>query len=136
MTLNTAEPVTFDIANDADILRARTTVRVRARELRFSLVKQTKLVTAVSEIARNASVYGGGGRLTMETLQSGRRVGLRVIISDEGPGIANVEQALQDHFSSGNGMGLGLGGARRLVDEFELDTQVDSGTRVALTCWR
>ncbi|HEX7004120.1 MAG TPA: anti-sigma regulatory factor [Trueperaceae bacterium] len=119
-----------------DIVRARQTVRSWAVEMRFSLVDQTKLVTAASELARNMHVYGGGGKLRLEMLENGNRQGLRMTFEDKGPGIADVELAMKDGYSTGEGMGLGLGGARRLVNEFELSSRVGEGTSVVATKWK
>jgi len=99
------------------------------------LVDLTKLVTAVSELARNTVVYGGGGDMDWEVIEEAGRVGLRLVFRDEGPGIADVKLALTDGWTSGGGLGLGLTGARRLVDEFELDTTPGQGTRVTITRW-
>ena len=126
----------YIIRSDSDVVSARQAVRARAVELRFSLVDQTKLVTAASELARNTLVYGGGGTMTIEVLERAPRVGLRVVFEDQGPGIANVEQALRDGFTSGGGLGLGLGGSRRLVDEFEIESAVGQGTRITATKWK
>lgn len=124
------------IRSDDDIVRARQTVRSWAVELRFSLVEQTKLVTAASELARNTVVYGGGGTLDLEVLDDGFRRGLRMTFEDRGPGIPDVERALEDGYTTGQGMGLGLGGSRRLVSEFEITSRVGEGTRVVATRWK
>lgn len=119
-----------------DVVRARQVVRAWAVELGFSLVDQTKLVTAASELARNTVVYGGGGTLRMEVLEDGARAGVRLVFEDSGPGIADVEQALRDGFTSGGGLGLGLGGARRLVNEFSIQSVPGEGTRVTVVKWK
>jgi serine/threonine-protein kinase RsbT len=119
-----------------DVVRARQAVRAWAVEMGFSLVDQTKLVTAASELARNTVVYGGGGTVRMEALENGARLGLRLTFEDQGPGIPDVERALQDGFTSGGGLGLGLGGARRLVNEFEIHSAAGEGTRVTVTKWK
>ena len=124
------------LKNEHDIVLGRQTVRRLAQGQAFSLVDQTKLVTAASELARNALIYGGGGTLKWEVLKEGIRGGVRLTFQDAGPGIANVELALTDGWSSGSGMGLGLSGARRLVNEFELQSTVGSGTRVTVTRWK
>ena len=117
-------------------MAVRKTVREWAISCGFSLVDQTKIVTAASELARNAVRYGGGGTLRLEALNDGPRRGLRLVFEDQGPGIADVEQALRDGFTTGGGLGLGLGGARRLANEFEIDSRPGAGTRVAITRWR
>ena len=123
------------IAGDEDVVRVRQLVRAHAVAAKLSLVDQTKLVTAASELARNTLVYGGGGEAIIETIDNGTRVGVRIVFSDKGPGIADVGLALTDGYTSGAGLGLGLGGARRLVDEFQLDTAPGSGTTVSVTKW-
>ena len=124
------------LKDEHDIVRGRQAVRRMTQELAFSLVDQTKMVTAASELARNALIYGGGGMLKWEMLLGGGKRGLRLTFQDQGPGIADVGLALSDGWSSGNGLGLGLTGARRLVNEFELDTIVGKGTRVTVTRWK
>lgn len=126
---------TYTLRSDGDIVQVRQAVRSWSAELRFSLVDQTKMVTAASELARNAVVYGGGGVARLETLEDGRRRGLRVTFEDEGPGIPDIDLALSDGYTSGGGLGLGLGGARRLVNDFALDSAPGRGTRVAITRW-
>ena len=118
-----------------DIVKVRQTVRAWAVQIGFNLVDQTKMVTAASELARNTVTYGGGGTVELETLTQGGRRGLRLTFSDQGPGIADVEQALRDGFTTGGGLGLGLGGARRLVNEFEIRSQPGVGTSVRITRW-
>jgi serine/threonine-protein kinase RsbT len=124
------------LRNEHDIVLGRQAVRRMAQEQGFSLVDQTKFVTAASELARNALIYGGGGVLSWAILLDGVRRGIRLTFKDEGPGIPNVELALTDGWTSGHGMGLGLTGARRLVNEFELDSTVGVGTRVTVTRWK
>jgi serine/threonine-protein kinase RsbT len=119
-----------------DIVLARQAVRKMTIELGFSLVEQTKMVTAASEIARNTLIYGGGGTLTWEMLLDGAKKGLRLRFEDKGPGIPNVDLAMTDGWTSGTGMGMGLTGAKRLVNEFDLDTRPGEGTRVTLTRWK
>jgi serine/threonine-protein kinase RsbT len=119
-----------------DVVLARQRVRQWAIELRFSLVDQTKLVTAASELARNTLDHGKGGQMTMEELVNGTKAGLRLAFEDNGPGIADIEQALKDGFTSGSGMGLGLGGSKRLVNEFSIESEVGKGTRVTVSRWR
>jgi len=124
------------VRSGEDVLTARQLVREWAIAAGFSLVDQTKLLTAASELARNTVIYGGGGTMTVEALTNGVRRGVRVVFEDDGPGIADVEQALRDGFSSGGGLGLGLGGARRLANEFEIDSRPGEGTRVQITRWK
>jgi serine/threonine-protein kinase RsbT len=119
-----------------DVVRARQAVRALATAAGFSLVDQTKIITAASEIARNTVDYGGGGDLRLELLRDGGRRGVRLTFTDQGPGIADVEQALKDGYTSGGGLGLGLGGARRLVGEFAINSSPGRGTKVTLTRWK
>jgi len=119
-----------------DVVRARQAVRAWAVEMGFSLVDQTKLVTAASELARNTVVYGGGGSVRMEALEADARRGLRLVFEDQGPGIPDVERALSDGFTTGGGLGLGLGGARRLVNDFAIHSAPGEGTRVTVVKWR
>jgi len=119
-----------------DVVLARQKVRQLAVELRFSLVDQTKLVTAASELARNALDHGKGGSMTVETLVNGSRSGLRMIFEDQGPGIPNIQDALKDGFTTGSGMGLGLGGSKRLVNEFSIESEVGKGTRITAVRWK
>jgi serine/threonine-protein kinase RsbT len=123
------------VRTSEDVVNVRTSVRKMAAELRFGIVDQTKIVTAASEIARNTVDYGRGGDLRMDALQNGPKSGLRLIFVDEGPGIRDVEQALTDGFSTGNGMGLGLGGTRRLMDDFNIASKLNEGTTVIITKW-
>lgn len=129
-------PLLVPVGSDSDVVRVRQAVREIAVEARLSLVDQTKLVTAASELARNTLVYGGGGVATARIVQRDLQCGVEVEFADEGPGIKDVELALTDGWTSGLGMGLGLSGARRLVDEFELDTAPGTGTRVRILKWR
>jgi serine/threonine-protein kinase RsbT len=126
----------YAIRSDADVVAARQAVRARAVELRFSLVDQTKIVTAASELARNTLVYGGGGSMRIETVDRPPRIGLRMVFEDSGPGIADVQQALRDGFTTGGGLGLGLGGSRRLLDEMEIESAAGQGTRITGTKWK
>ena len=119
-----------------DVVRVRQQVRSWAVELGFSLVDQTKIVTAASELARNTLVHGGGGTCELEHIQLDHRRGLRLTFVDQGPGITDVEQALKDGFTTGNGLGLGLGGARRLSNEFEIRSQPGAGTLVQIVRWK
>jgi len=119
-----------------DVVAVRQMVREWAVATGFSLVDQTKIVTAASELARNTLVHGGGGRVRLEALNDGDRRGLRVVFEDAGPGIPDLAQALRDGFTTGNGLGLGLGGAKRLSNQFEIDSKPGQGTRVSITRWR
>jgi serine/threonine-protein kinase RsbT len=121
---------------DPDVVGARQAVRKWAQEAQFGLVDQTKLVTAASELARNTVLHGGGGTMRMQWLNEGTRIGLRLIFEDQGPGIPNVELALKDGYTTAGGLGLGLGGAKRLVNEFDLTSQPGVGTRVLVTRWK
>ena len=123
------------LRNEHDIVLARQTVRRLAQELEFSLVDQTKIVTAASELARNTLIHGHGGEMQWETLAEGPRSGIRLVFEDQGPGIANIALALTDGWTSGNGLGLGLSGSRRLVNEFEIASE-PGRTRVAITRWK
>lgn len=125
----------FDILSDADVVRVRQAARALAIDAKLSIVDQTKLVTAVSELARNALVHGGGGFAEVELVKDGSRNGVRAHFADNGPGIANLEEALSGGKSTGRGMGLGLSGSRRLVDMFDLDTVPGRGTRVTVVKW-
>jgi serine/threonine-protein kinase RsbT len=120
---------------EQDVVLARQAARQAAVACKLRLIDQTKLVTAASELARNAVIYGGGGEMTWDVVDSGARRGLRLVFSDNGPGIPDVAQALTDGWTSGNGMGLGLSGSKRLVDVFELESAPGQGTRVAITKW-
>ena len=126
----------LQVRAEQDIVLVRQRVRQWAVDLKLSLVDQTKIITAASELARNLWIYGGGGEVILSRVQAGTRSGLRVDFVDKGPGIANIEEALRDGFTSGSGMGLGLGGAKRLVNEFEIESKVGEGTRVSITRWK
>jgi serine/threonine-protein kinase RsbT len=119
-----------------DIVLVRQSVRKAAVALGFGIVDQTKIVTASSELARNTLDYGGGGAVQLEVVENERKKGLRVVFEDRGPGIADIAQALTDGFTSGNGMGLGLGGAKRLSHEFEISSKIGEGTRVSILRWK
>jgi serine/threonine-protein kinase RsbT len=124
------------LRSEHDIVLARQLVRKLTQELGFSLVDQTKMVTAASELARNAYTYGKGGTLHWEILQKAPARGLKLLFADEGPGIPNIDLAMTDGWTSGSGLGMGLTGAKRLVNEFELDTRVGGGTRVTIIRWK
>ena len=135
MSLQEDPPEVLPISGDDDVVRVRQLVRGYAQKVKLSLVDQTKLVTATSELARNTLTYGGGGTAHIQTVSDGRRTGVRAAFHDDGPGIPDTVLALTDGWTSGKGLGLGLSGARRLVDEFELDTEVGRGTDVTVVKW-
>jgi serine/threonine-protein kinase RsbT len=126
---------TMPLNGSDDVVRARHRVRELLVELGFDLVAQTRIVTATSELARNTHLHGGGGRLTITPVDDGRRRGLRLVFADDGPGITDMAAALTDGWSSGGGLGLGLGGTRRLVDEFTIESTPGAGTRVEIVQW-
>jgi len=132
----TGKSETLPLRSDEDIVRSRQLVRQWAVELSFSLVEQTKIITAASEIARNTVLHGGGGVMQVEALTDGARRGLRLTFQDKGPGIPDLEQAMKDGFTTAGGLGLGLGGAKRLSSEFSVESRVGEGTRVVLARWR
>ena len=127
---------TLPLRTDEDIVRLRQTVRTWAIEAGFSLIDQTKLVTAASELGRNTRIHGGGGAAHLELLENGIRRGVRLTFEDHGPGIADIERALQDGFTTGTGLGLGLGGAKRLSNEFEISSRPGEGTRITIARWK
>ena len=127
---------TRPIRSDEDVVGVRRVVREWSIAAGFGLVDQTKIVTAASELARNTIDYGGGGIARLELLNEGARRGLRVAFEDQGPGIPDIQKALTDHYTTGNGLGLGLGGAKRLVNEFDISSTVGEGTRVVITRWK
>ena len=124
------------LRSEHDIVLARQLVRRLTQELKFSLVDQTKMVTAASELARNAYIYGRGGSMHWEILTTESRRGLKLLFADQGPGIPNLDLAMTDGWTSGTGLGMGLTGAKRLVNEFEIDTKVNGGTRVTIIRWK
>jgi serine/threonine-protein kinase RsbT len=131
------EPATLPVRSGEDVVRVRQAVRSMAMDLGFSLVEQTKVITAASELARNTLTYGGGGEVRLERLNEGpKRAGLRLTFEDRGPGIANIELALTDGYTTGTGLGLGLNGARKLSHEFDIWSQPGLGTRVTITRWK
>ena len=134
MSIGTARAA-LPVRSDVDLMAVREAARGAAAEAGFSLVNQTKLVTAVSELARNALVHGGGGKVFVEPVQQGALRGVRLVVSDHGPGIADIEEALTDGHTTGQGLGLGLGGARRLVDEFRIESAPGEGTSVTIAMW-
>lgn len=119
-----------------DIVRMRQALREQSGSIGFSLVEQTKLVTAASELGRNTVIHGGGGDVTVEQIAERTRRGLRLVFADQGPGIADVALALKDGYSTGAGLGLGLGGAKRLSNEFSIDSQPGTGTRITIARWK
>jgi serine/threonine-protein kinase RsbT len=123
------------VRTEPDVVAVRRRVREIAAQLGLSLVDQTKIITAASELARNTVIYGGGGSMQVETL-NGPRTGLRLTFEDKGPGIPDVELALRDGFTTGSGLGLGLGGSKRLVNEFEIYSRPGEGTRITITRWK
>ena len=127
---------TLPLTRDDHIVVVRQAVRQRAVENGFSLVDQTKIVTAASELARNTILHGGGGRATIEVVIEGARRGLRLVFEDQGPGIADVALAMKDGYSTGGGLGLGLSGAKRLSNEFHLTSEPGKGTRIVITRWK
>lgn len=128
--------VEIPLLSEQDIVLARQLVRKKAQETGLSLIDQTKLVTAASELARNTVIYGGGGKMVLEMLSGGTRRGLRLAFKDEGPGIPDVDLALKDGWTSGTGLGMGLSGTKRLVNEFDLVTKVGEGTCVTIAQWK
>ena len=127
---------TMPVRSESDIVLVRQAVRKRASELGLSLVEQTKIVTAASELARNVLVHGGGGSARLDLLNDMERRGLRLTFEDRGPGIPDIELALRDGYTTGGGLGLGLSGSRRLVNEFDIVSKVGEGTRVTVTKWK
>lgn len=134
LTLAPAE--SLPITGPEHIVQVRQAVRQRAVDLGFSLVDQTKIVTAASELARNTLVHGGGGRSVVEVIHDGSRRGLRLTFEDTGPGIADIQQAMRDGFSTAGGLGLGLSGAKRLSNEFAISSTPGQGTRITITRWK
>jgi len=126
----------IEIRSSEHVVMARQKVRAMATKLGFSVVMQTKLITAASELARNTLDYGGGGRLEIEEVSRGVRPGLKLTFEDKGPGIPDIALAMTDGYTSGKGLGLGLSGAKRLCDEFEIQTEVGVGTRITITQWK
>ena len=135
MTTQPSEGV-VPIRTEQDIVQSRQFVRKLTQELKFSLVDQTKMITAASELSRNTLIYGGGGEMRWSLVHQGLRQGLRLAFADEGPGIPDLDLALKDGWTSGKGMGLGLSGSKRLVNDFEIDTAPGRGTCVTITRWK
>jgi serine/threonine-protein kinase RsbT len=134
--MNLIKSENLDLRTSEDIVRVRQAVRNWMKELRFNLVDQTKMVTAASELARNAVEYGGGGSARLEALEDGGRSGLRLVFEDHGPGIPDLALALTDGYTTGKGLGLGLSGSKRLVNEFNIRSVPGQGTRVTVARWR
>ncbi len=127
---------TMGIRSEQDVVSVRQAVKSWAAKLNFSIVDQTKIVTAASELGRNTFIYGGGGTAKLEILNEGMRKGLRVTFEDKGPGIPDIDLAMQDGYTTGKGMGLGMSGAKRLVNEFKVTSRVGEGTTVSITRWK
>ncbi len=127
---------TLPISSGEDVVRVRQAVRLRCVEAGFSLVDQTKMVTAASELARNTLDHGGGGSVLVETIHLGNRRGVRLTFQDSGPGIPDIARALQDGFTTGSGLGLGLGGAKRLTNDFSIESTPGQGTRIMIARWK
>ena len=126
----------LELGSEQDIVRARQAVRKLAQDSGFSLVEQTKLVTAASELARNTLIHGGGGHMLMGRVEEGVRNGIRLVFADDGPGIADLSLAMTDGWTSGSGLGLGLTGSKRLASEFDIVTAPGQGTRVTIVRWK
>ncbi len=133
--MTAARQETLPIRTSSDVVLVRQKVRSWAAELRFSLVDQTKMVTAASELARNTLEHGKGGEVRLELLERSSRPGLRLVFEDRGPGIPDIALALKEGYTTGSGLGLGLGGAKRLVNEFEIESTPGQGTRIVATRW-
>ena len=134
--MKSAKQETVPIASSSDVVVARQKVRQWAIEMKFTLVDQTKLVTAASELARNALEHGKGGQMVIEQVENSIKNGLKLVFEDRGPGISDVNAALRDGFTTGGGMGLGLGGSKRLVNDFQIESEPGKGTRVTVVRWK
>ncbi|QNT68188.1 ATP-binding protein [Defluviicoccus vanus] len=134
--MTTAEGDVFAIRTSQDVVIVRQEVRARAVKAGLGLVDQTKIITAASELARNTLDYGGGGTVVMEAIEANGRRGVRLTFEDHGPGIADIELAMKDGYTSGQGLGLGLGGSRRLANEFFIESRIGEGTKVVITRWK
>ena len=124
------------VRSESEVVLVRQQVRAWCIELKFSLVDQTKMVTAASELARNTLIHGKGGTVDLQLVEDGDRRGLKLVFEDKGPGIADIDLAMKDGYTTGTGMGLGLGGSKRLVHDFQIESQPGSGTRVSITRWK
>jgi serine/threonine-protein kinase RsbT len=136
MAIRVVSAESMEIRASDDIVLVRQAVRKKSIALGFGLVDQTKVVTASSELARNTLDYGGGGTVLLELVENGTRTGLKLTFEDQGPGIPDIDQALTDGYTTGNGMGLGLSGAKRLSNEFEIWSKPGEGTRVSILRWK
>ena len=134
--MKSAKQETVPIASSSDVVLARQKVRQWAIEMKFTLVDQTKLVTAASELARNTLDHGKGGQMVIEQVENSIKNGLKLVFEDRGPGISDVNAALRDGFTTGGGMGLGLGGSKRLVNDFQIESEPGKGTRVTVVRWK
>ena len=127
---------TKEVRTEEDVVRIRHAVRAKMAELQFGLVDQTKMVTAASELARNTVIHGNGGTCALEIVEDGGRRGLRLTFADSGPGIVDLDLAMRDGYTTGNGLGLGLGGSKRLVNDFQIFSRPGEGTRIIVTRWK
>lgn len=134
--MNNSNQNILPIQTETDVVIVRQKVRAIGIDLKFSLVDQTKIITAASELARNVLNYGGGGTVAIEVLIQGAKNGLRLTFEDQGPGIPDIALAMSDGYTSGGGLGMGLGGAKRLVNDFEISSRIGEGTRVVITRWK
>jgi serine/threonine-protein kinase RsbT len=136
MRMTTLRTESLEIRSSDDVVRVRQLTRTMALECGLSLVDQTKIITAASELARNTLDYGGGGRVQVDAIEAGGRRGVRLTFEDKGPGIADIQTALKDGYTTGKGMGLGLGGAKRLANEFSIESKPGEGTKVVIARWK
>jgi serine/threonine-protein kinase RsbT len=134
--MNSVKQEKLPILTSSDVVLARQKVRQWALEMKFTLVDQTKLVTAASELARNALEHGKGGHMVIEKVVNSTKDGLKLVFEDQGPGIPDIETALRDGYTSGGGMGLGLGGSKRLVNDFQIESEPGKGTRITVVRWK
>jgi serine/threonine-protein kinase RsbT len=134
--MTTLRTESLEIRSSDDVVRVRQLTRTMAIEAGLGLVDQTKIITAASELARNTLDYGGGGRVQVDTIEAGGRRGVRLTFEDKGPGIADIQTALKDGYTTGKGMGLGLGGAKRLANEFSIESKPGEGTKVVIARWK
>jgi serine/threonine-protein kinase RsbT len=134
--MKSAKQETVPIASSSDVVLARQKVRQWAIEMKFTLVDQTKLVTAASELARNTLDHGKGGQMMIQQVENSIKSGLKLVFEDRGPGISDVDAALRDGYTTGGGMGLGLGGSKRLVNEFQIESEPGKGTRITVVRWK